>query len=306
MLLTIAIIASVVVGFLVFLLLRRKGYPPEYERVAKAIGSLFAELEKVDNAIVELRTLAGYSDNSGRVHITMSSVVTAPGDGNTDVLTNKIIEARNRLEGFRRDIENVVPFLDRGTTIRHPTEPAHKEKSKSLSATDEDSEDRERLPEGQNQTVIELGPQDIQPVEQFPGVALPEELVGLYNRAVTDPMASARFRERYQPLRIATTNAVERRQNPTIEEEFKEATNGDFFAVEILGKQSHAVVPRLGLTIEAVSLNAGALAKVFSISNYDTSQFYSRYQIRQPAVFKRDGDKWQLVQPGQLDLGDPD
>jgi hypothetical protein len=133
----------------------------------------------------------------------------------------------------------------------------------------------------------------------------PSEIIDLYNQAVTDNFARERFREVHQPLRVGTVNAVERRQNPTatIEPEFKETTDGDFFAFPMLGANQYAVVPRLGLTIGPVSYHAGALGEMFGNPKYDPMQSYSRYRVRRPAIFKRDGDRWELQSPGELDLG---
>jgi hypothetical protein len=135
-----------------------------------------------------------------------------------------------------------------------------------------------------------------------------DELLDLYNNAVTDNFAREEFRERYQPIRLGTVNAVERRQNPTalIKPEFRETTDGDFFAFPSSAATTYRVVPRLGLTIGAVSYNAGALGEMFGNPTYDPAQSYSRYQVREPAFFKRDGDNWLLDKPGRLDLGDPD
>lgn len=131
------------------------------------------------------------------------------------------------------------------------------------------------------------------------------DIIELYNRAVTDSSAREQFREEYQPLRVGTVNAVERRQNPTIEAEFREATDGDFFAFKLHGNE-YAVVPRLGLTIEAITYNAGALGQVFGHPTYDPKLFYSRYRVQRPAIFRCDGDRWMMRSPGNLDLGPGD
>lgn len=141
----------------------------------------------------------------------------------------------------------------------------------------------------------------------FPDTNIAREIIELYNEAVTNAAARERFRELHQPIRIGTVNAVERTRNPTIEAEFKETTDGDFFAFAIPGKDEYTVVPRLGLTIEAVSYTAGALGEVFSkTQGHDPTRFYSRYRVRQPATFKRDGESWELLSSGELVLGDGD
>jgi hypothetical protein len=132
----------------------------------------------------------------------------------------------------------------------------------------------------------------------------PNVMVEFYNRAVNDPVAGERFREDYSPIRIGTVNAVERRQNPTIKAEIRETSDGDFFALPIEGTKNFAVFPRLGLTIEAVSYTAGAMGEVFEKTrNHDPKLFYSRYRVKQPAIFRSEGGRWQLCEPGELELG---
>ena len=131
----------------------------------------------------------------------------------------------------------------------------------------------------------------------------PDAMVEFYNRAVNDPVTGERFREEYSPIRIGTVNAVERRQNPTIKAEIRETSDGDFFALRIEGNV-FAVFPRLGLTIEAVSYTAGAMGEVFEKTrNHDPKLFYSRYRVKDPALFRFEGGRWQLCEPGELDLG---
>lgn len=133
-------------------------------------------------------------------------------------------------------------------------------------------------------------------------------LLGLYNQAVIDNQAREEFRERFKPVRIGTINAVERRQNPTLflAPEFKEASDGDFFAIPLDGANVYAVVPRLGLTIGAVSYNAGALGEIFGNPSYDSARSYCRYCVREPAIFKHDNDQWTKVRSGEIELGPPD
>jgi hypothetical protein len=151
---------------------------------------------------------------------------------------------------------------------------------------------------------VEQKPPDRQPAAKTSNTS--SAMIELYNCAVMDSSARERFREQYRPLRLGTVNAVERRQNPTIDAEFREATHGDFFAIKIAGRDEYVVVPRLGLTIESVSYTAGALGRVFNDPPYEPGLFYSRYRLRQPAIFKRDGDRWELDSPGDLDLGQGD
>ena len=129
-------------------------------------------------------------------------------------------------------------------------------------------------------------------------------MVEFYNRAVNDPVERERFREDYSPIRVGTVNAVERRQNPTIKAEIRETSDGDFFALPIEGTEDFAVFPRLGLTIEAVSYTAGAIGEVFDKTrDHDPRLYYSSYRVKQPAIFRFEGGRWQLRKPGELELG---
>jgi hypothetical protein len=134
-----------------------------------------------------------------------------------------------------------------------------------------------------------------------------EDFIQLYNRAVIQSSVREEFREKYQPVRIGTVNAEERTRNPTIASEFRETTDGDFFALPIRGTDKCSVLPRLGLTIEAVSYGAGAVGEVFGkTSDYDPKLFYSRYAVCTPATFRKLGERWDLIEAGKLDLGQPD
>jgi hypothetical protein len=134
-----------------------------------------------------------------------------------------------------------------------------------------------------------------------------QELVTHYNRAVVDGSVREEFREKFQPLRVGTVNAEERTANPTIPSQFRETTDGDFFAMLIPESDSYAVLPRLGLTIEAFSYGPGALGEVFDKTrDYDPQHFYSRYSVVSHAEFKRSGEQWALLNPGELNLGLPD
>jgi hypothetical protein len=132
------------------------------------------------------------------------------------------------------------------------------------------------------------------------------EIVEMYNRAVADPLERGRFRDKFTPVRVGTLNAVGRRQNPTIEAEYGEASDGDFFAYPIGGGEC-IVVPSLGLTIEAVGWTAGALGEVFGgTRGHDPQRFYSSYRVREPARFRCQDGRWELGTPGELDLGPGD
>lgn len=144
------------------------------------------------------------------------------------------------------------------------------------------------------------------------GVPLPaafEKLRCLYNDGVDDPSRRQEFREVYDPIRIRTSNAMERRRNVTLPAEFRTASEGDFYAVRIegLGDSQRLVVPRFDLTFEESSVGPGAMGDVFNFSSYDQQARYSHVKLVRAAIFRPDGDRgWALVQKGQLELGTSD
>lgn len=242
-------------------------------------------------------------------------------------LGRKVKGVKIQVIDIRKKIHNVTPFLTAGETNKDRREAQpDKDLHNMRDAVDDDHQD-DTLPgvkpvrqdaQADEPTIIR------QPREDTPhqshggsgggpaagGRSLPvigSNIIELYNRAVTDTFARDEFRERVQPARVGTVNAVERSQNPNIPAEFKETSDGDLLAFAISGSSLYAVVPRLGLTIEAIRYTAGALGVVFAkTQGYDAQCFYSRYRVRQPAYFKCDGDRWELLEPGKLELGSGD
>jgi hypothetical protein len=243
---------------------------------------------------------------------------------------NSVVERLRQLKSeinyIAKNIHDTIPFINSGqaqrneeagaTDITSDQQPIHvdlepqdlnlsDEQPRRLDlTTDTQATDRsylsKRLPEGR-------GASGGYSASRRSPFEVDKEIIELYNQAVNDSFAREQFRESVPTIRVGTVNAVERRQNPALDAEFKEASDGDFFAFAINGANTYAVVPRLGLTIEAIRYSAGAVGEVFDKTrNYDSQHFYSRYRVRQPAIFKCDGDRWQLLQSGELDLGPSD
>jgi hypothetical protein len=135
---------------------------------------------------------------------------------------------------------------------------------------------------------------------------VPAELIHSYNRGVMDASGRDDFQARFQPIRIMTANAMQRRKDPHLEAEFQTGNAGNYYAVEFEegGQKRYAVLPRFGLTFDAVSFGPGAIGDVFDCDEYNPRLEYHRVQVFQPAIFEPDGDQgWRLVEKGRLDLG---
>jgi hypothetical protein len=129
------------------------------------------------------------------------------------------------------------------------------------------------------------------------------EATSTYNRAQQDDFAREQFRENFTPLRLGTANAVQRRQDPNLAPEFRQANDGDFFAIKGESLGCYEVFPRFGLVIKDSSFNAGAIKEVFNCPNYNPHYSYANFKVQHPAVFRQDGATWQLITPGALELG---
>jgi hypothetical protein len=230
-------------------------------------------------------------------------VVIKPAD-----LKLRLTDFQEKLRVERNKIQQLVEFVEKrldtdGAPIANPEHAEHdvvKNDDESVNA----GEASKRIVNDQSNWAADIVKNSFR--EEVFGSG--SSLLQLYNRAVIENQAREEFRERFKPMRIGIVNAVERRQNPTVSlaPEFKEASDGDFFAVPLDGATGYAVVPRLGLTIGAVSYNAGALGEIFGNPTYDSARAYSHYSVLVPAIFRHDNDRWIQVKPGELDLGPPD
>ncbi len=128
-------------------------------------------------------------------------------------------------------------------------------------------------------------------------------LIVLYNQAVDDRTARGEFQQQFRPLRIGTINAAERRRDPGLPPEYKEASDGNFLAIEDSKRMSYLIVPRFDLTVKEANYGAGAIGTIFDCGDWNPLLSYSRVMLQRPAVFERSGETWLLKAPGVLDLG---
>jgi len=128
-------------------------------------------------------------------------------------------------------------------------------------------------------------------------------LIVLYNQAVDDRNARGEFQQRFRPLRVGTINAADRRRDPSLPPEYKEASDGNFLAIEDSKRMSYLIVPRFDLTVKEANYGAGAIGTIFDCGDWNPLLSYSRVMLERPAVFERSGETWLLKEPGVLDLG---
>lgn len=301
---------------------RRKQAAPKSEDLDHEINNLTVLTVEVESAVNNLYKTANITPQTSKQNWSRKS-----GDVSVDVTRVEQLQSIKRhIADLKSRIEKVNPWLapsplgkgagksDASSTPKREHPPAHSDIeemewfSKHDAAQDSraDSIAIDRSYTRSHSKEEQLPPErHIADGRSRPGVGA--ELVEFYNRAVKDPDVREQFRDKFPAIRLGTVNAVERRQNPGINAEFKETTDGDFLAFAIPGKQEYFVVPSLGLTIESVGYTAGALGEVFrDTQGYDTQRFYSNYSVRRPAIFKRDGDRWELCSPGELELGPGD
>lgn len=100
------------------------------------------------------------------------------------------------------------------------------------------------------------------------------------------------FQERFHPLRIGTINASDRRRDPSLAAEYRDASDGNFLAIEDNKRMAYLVVPRFDLTVKEPNYEAGAIGTVFECRSYDPLLSFSRVMLRRPAVLKG------MVRPG--------
>jgi len=131
-------------------------------------------------------------------------------------------------------------------------------------------------------------------------------LIDFYNQAVENRNIRGEFQERFHPLRIGTINASDRRRDPSLPPEYREASDGNFLAIEDSRRMSYLIVPRFDLTIKETNYGAGAIGTIFNCSRWDPLLSYSRVTLERPAVFEKSGEIWLLKTPGVLDLGQGD
>ncbi|MEN3332423.1 MAG: hypothetical protein V7641_1788 [Blastocatellia bacterium] len=139
-----------------------------------------------------------------------------------------------------------------------------------------------------------------------PSVQMPAELVHSYNQGIIDSGDRDTFQTRYKPIRVKTANALQRQRDSNLSPEFHTHHAGDYYAVEFEegGQKRYAVLPRFGLTFDAVSFGPGAIGEVFDCGEYNSGLQYHQAKVIQPAIFEPDGDQgWRLVEKGRLDLG---
>lgn len=130
------------------------------------------------------------------------------------------------------------------------------------------------------------------------------QLIGLYNRGVDNRTSRNEFWERFSVTRIDNYNAVAQRMGEVSEPDFRESSSGDFLAIENDDKQTYLVVPQFDTTITSEAYNEGGVGFAFDCPNYNSQSAYSVVKVEKPALFRREGERWFLVdnKKGRLNL----
>jgi hypothetical protein len=134
-----------------------------------------------------------------------------------------------------------------------------------------------------------------------------EKLVSAYHAALKNENERSRFREIYRISRIGVLNAMERRRDSNLYPVFQTASDGDYYAIEIgdQGRTKFAVVPRFDLTLQESNYVPGAIGIVFNCSGFNPNLRYRHFRLISPAFFAQAaGENWNLIETGELELGE--
>lgn len=134
-----------------------------------------------------------------------------------------------------------------------------------------------------------------------------QELVSTYNAALGNETERSRFRDIYRVSRIGVQNAMERRRDSSLPPLFQTASEGDYYAIDIRdqGSSKFAIVPRFDLTLQESNYILGAIGTVFRCSGFNANLRYRHFKLDRPAFFSRGFDEsWNLVEPGELNIGE--
>lgn len=135
---------------------------------------------------------------------------------------------------------------------------------------------------------------------------VPPDLLRFYHAGVDDARDRDAFQARYRPIRIRTTNSMQRRKDPRIPPEFQSSSDGDYYAVALEGQTQgrFAVMPGFDLTLGEATFTTLGMGSVFDYPNFDPRLKYRHVKVKRPAIFESDGEQnWRLIEVGELDLG---
>ena len=219
--------------------------------------------------------------------------------------TANLKQIENTLAGLTSRIQNAtdrIPSTGSETTGGFITDTDHVPRRIKVPESEQGIEgDKKSASSGENASVQFYPtrvPSAVQPYDP-----IQTTLIDLYNQAVENRNVRGEFQERFHPLRVGTINASDRRRDPSLPPEYREASDGNFLAIEDSRRMSYLVVPRFDLTIKETNYGAGAIGTIFNCSRWDPLLSFSRVTLQRPAVFEKSGETWLLKTPGMLDLG---
>lgn len=134
-----------------------------------------------------------------------------------------------------------------------------------------------------------------------PEATLKGALVALYNEAAENRDLRDSLWEKFHITLIENVNAVEQRIGNTLQPEFRQSNDGNFYAVEDTSSGNFLVVPKFDFTIK--SINYESTVKFgFICPDFDDNCTYSRFAVLEPALFVKSGDIWRVERQGRLIL----
>ncbi|MFH0992055.1 MAG: hypothetical protein V1799_18775 [bacterium] len=134
-----------------------------------------------------------------------------------------------------------------------------------------------------------------------------QELISSYNAALRNENDRSSFRNAFRMSRIRVQNAMERRTDSNLKPVFQSASDGDYYAIDLRAQSSNkfAVVPRFDLTLQELNYGPGAIGLVFRCLGFDSNLRYRSFALIRPAYFTHStGETWNLVDPGELQVGE--
>jgi len=138
-----------------------------------------------------------------------------------------------------------------------------------------------------------------EPIEHnYQPKSLSSQITTLYNRGINERSDRNLFWETFSITRIGNANAVAQRLGEVSAPDFREAGNGDFLAIKN-DNQSYFVVPLFDTTITSSAFNEGGIGYAFECLNYDSQSARSIVRVNQPAIFRREGEQWFLIDDGK-------
>ena len=207
-------------------------------------------------------------------------------------------EIHNEFIPHLKDFENRIIDLENNLRSISSSRSYSKEKSYSSGGTQTTTKSHLEYSPSRESTVSNL---------QFKNSYIKpskENLRELYNSVVDNLTEHEKFKNIYSPTIVGVSNSDEIGANRSLEPNFKTASNGNYYVIEV--EREFFVVPSFGLVLQNIHYKVGAIGEVFECPNYNPELRYRNIKVEKPASFKPDfsGTNWTLIKKGRLILGE--